>query len=217
MSDPLTALMHAVQVMNLLKTLITKTLREREETATNGGYSPMSSCSSDRHTADEDFESQNEMDTSSETRGHASDYDENANYSHGSEDEDEDNDDGEVQSLSEIEKCFLRQLDDKKAVNITSSPDQSASDSQENNANSPQCCSGWSKMEESGVSFTDSKEGISGLTTSEGEEEDSSKSLISLQKRVDDKEGSSNMKDIHMDRLLVGENNIHRVPFAFGE
>ncbi|KAG8370678.1 hypothetical protein BUALT_Bualt13G0008300 [Buddleja alternifolia] len=31
MSDPLTALMHAVQVMNLLKTLIVKTLRERDE------------------------------------------------------------------------------------------------------------------------------------------------------------------------------------------
>ncbi|KAK9161083.1 hypothetical protein Syun_007424 [Stephania yunnanensis] len=33
MADPLTALIHAVQVMNLLKTLITKVLREREESA----------------------------------------------------------------------------------------------------------------------------------------------------------------------------------------
>ncbi|KAL3536664.1 hypothetical protein ACH5RR_000030 [Cinchona calisaya] len=33
MADPLTALIHAVQVMNFLKTLIIKTLREREETA----------------------------------------------------------------------------------------------------------------------------------------------------------------------------------------
>lgn len=32
MADPLTALIHAVQVMNFLKTLILKTLREREET-----------------------------------------------------------------------------------------------------------------------------------------------------------------------------------------
>ncbi|CAI9100368.1 OLC1v1037349C2 [Oldenlandia corymbosa var. corymbosa] len=32
MADPLTALIHAVQVMNFLKTLINKTLREREET-----------------------------------------------------------------------------------------------------------------------------------------------------------------------------------------
>lgn len=31
MSDPLTALMYAVQVMNFLKTLIEKTLRQREE------------------------------------------------------------------------------------------------------------------------------------------------------------------------------------------
>lgn len=34
MADPLTALIHAVQVMNLLRTLIMKTLREREESAT---------------------------------------------------------------------------------------------------------------------------------------------------------------------------------------
>ncbi|KAJ9543197.1 hypothetical protein OSB04_022904 [Centaurea solstitialis] len=40
MSDPLTALMHAVQVMNLLKTLITKTLREREETVINEEFNP---------------------------------------------------------------------------------------------------------------------------------------------------------------------------------
>ncbi|KAK3014915.1 hypothetical protein RJ639_009879 [Escallonia herrerae] len=33
MADPLTALIHAVQVMNFLKTMITKTLREREESA----------------------------------------------------------------------------------------------------------------------------------------------------------------------------------------
>ncbi|KAL1816610.1 hypothetical protein ACET3Z_019184 [Daucus carota] len=52
MSDPLTALMHAVQVMNLLKTLIMKTLQEREEAST-GGYSPMSNCSSNRLTDSE--------------------------------------------------------------------------------------------------------------------------------------------------------------------
>lgn len=33
MADPLTALIHAVQVMNFLKTLITKALRQREETS----------------------------------------------------------------------------------------------------------------------------------------------------------------------------------------
>ncbi|KAJ4779053.1 Rho GTPase-activating protein gacA [Rhynchospora pubera] len=45
MSDPLTALMHAVQVMNFLKTLILKTLREREE-ATLGPFCPSLSPSS---------------------------------------------------------------------------------------------------------------------------------------------------------------------------
>ncbi|KAF8379938.1 hypothetical protein HHK36_027403 [Tetracentron sinense] len=43
MADPLTALIHAVQVMNLLKTLIIKTLREREESAIEATLS--SSCS----------------------------------------------------------------------------------------------------------------------------------------------------------------------------
>ncbi|GER41882.1 Rho GTPase-activating protein [Striga asiatica] len=38
MSDPLTALMYAVQVMNFLKTLVTKTLREREDSL--GGVGP---------------------------------------------------------------------------------------------------------------------------------------------------------------------------------
>ncbi|XP_058092463.1 rho GTPase-activating protein 2-like [Magnolia sinica] len=60
MLDPLTALMHAIQVMNLLKTLILKTLRgvtlrERKETGT-GGSSPFSSTSSDMR-ADKDFNS----------------------------------------------------------------------------------------------------------------------------------------------------------------
>ncbi|KAL6639475.1 hypothetical protein ACP70R_023205 [Stipagrostis hirtigluma subsp. patula] len=45
MSDPLTALMHAVQVMNFLKTLILKTLQEREDDDA-GAYSSFSSSSS---------------------------------------------------------------------------------------------------------------------------------------------------------------------------
>ncbi|XP_022876941.1 rho GTPase-activating protein 2-like [Olea europaea var. sylvestris] len=107
MSDPLTALMHAVQVMNLLKTLIMKTLREREEAAA-GGYSPMSSRSSNGRT-DEEYESQQEMDTSCESTGPASDDDdEQPHYSTSSEDRDE------VESLSEIEECFLRQLDENE-------------------------------------------------------------------------------------------------------
>lgn len=43
MADPLTALIHAVQVMNFLKTLILKTLREREESPTKSRL--LSSCS----------------------------------------------------------------------------------------------------------------------------------------------------------------------------
>ncbi|KAF8379788.1 hypothetical protein HHK36_029237 [Tetracentron sinense] len=42
MADPLTALLHAVQVMNFLKTLIVKTIREREESTDDARFS---SCS----------------------------------------------------------------------------------------------------------------------------------------------------------------------------
>ncbi|XP_054786466.1 rho GTPase-activating protein 2 [Prosopis cineraria] len=105
MSDPLTALMHAVQVMNLLKTLIMKALREREETTT-GGYSPMSFRSSERQSED-GYDSQQEMETSGELRGTKSDYDEHAHYSHSSEEEE-----GGAESLSDIEECFLKQLDE---------------------------------------------------------------------------------------------------------
>ncbi|XP_047335285.1 rho GTPase-activating protein 2-like [Impatiens glandulifera] len=56
MSDPLTALMHAVQVMNLLRTLIIRTLRDREDAASSN-YS--SSCSS---SSAEEMEMELEMD-----------------------------------------------------------------------------------------------------------------------------------------------------------
>eukprot|EP00250_Pteridium_aquilinum_P005773 c15820_g2_i2 orf=408-2135(+) len=46
MSDPLTALMHAVQVMNLLKTLILKKIKDREEAVLNPR--PASSCNEPR-------------------------------------------------------------------------------------------------------------------------------------------------------------------------
>lgn len=62
MSDPLTALMHAVQVMNLLKTLILKTLREREDDDA-GAYSSFSSSSS---LSDELEEEDGENDSGSE-------------------------------------------------------------------------------------------------------------------------------------------------------
>ncbi|GAV79068.1 RhoGAP domain-containing protein/PBD domain-containing protein [Cephalotus follicularis] len=164
MSDPLTALMHAVQVMNLLKTLIMKTLSEREETAT-GGCSPMSSHSSHRQT-DEDYDSQQEMDTSCELRGPTSDYDDNANYSHSGEVEDE------AESLSEIEECFLRQLDENKNA-ANGIMEHAAGDIQREHV-SPRSCSGFNV--ESGVSVTDSKNENSGSSTSD--EEDSGASLI---------------------------------------
>ncbi|XP_006366377.1 rho GTPase-activating protein 2-like isoform X2 [Solanum tuberosum] len=104
MSDPLTALMHAVQVMNLLKTLIVKTLRERGETE-GGGYSPMSSSFSDRQT-EKEFDTQQEMENRCESPGPASDDDEQPHYSYNSEDRDE------IESLSEIERSFLRQVDE---------------------------------------------------------------------------------------------------------
>ncbi|GAU30677.1 hypothetical protein TSUD_39010 [Trifolium subterraneum] len=132
MSDPLTALMHAVQVMNFLKTLITKTLREREETATGGyspmsfrtsfrrsedeydsqretatgGYSPMSFRSSYRPSEDE-YDSQREMDASGELRQTKSDFDDHTHYRNSSEEELE-----VAESLSEIEECFLKKLDE---------------------------------------------------------------------------------------------------------
>lgn len=50
MADPLTALIHAVQVMNLLKTLVLKTLREREESAAKARlFSACSDSPSDKN------------------------------------------------------------------------------------------------------------------------------------------------------------------------
>nr|CAD1817026.1 unnamed protein product [Ananas comosus var. bracteatus] len=133
MSDPLTALMHAVQVMNLLKTLILKTLREREETAMGEeDYSPYSVSPSydrqnddddddvddDDESDDDDYNSEHDMEKSGELREPNSDHevgvtgeserrvsrDYLAHYSgHVSEDEDG--------SLRDIEECFLRQLE----------------------------------------------------------------------------------------------------------
>nr|KYP71635.1 Rho GTPase-activating protein gacA [Cajanus cajan] len=128
MSDPLTALMHAVQVMNLLKTLILKTLREREETAA-AGYSPMSSRSSESQSED-DYGSQQEMDTSDELRGTKSDDDDDVSYSHVSEEEGEAN--ASVRCLQEKlespKSCSDYNLEsalsftDIKTVNSCSSP-----------------------------------------------------------------------------------------------
>ncbi|KAK7259450.1 hypothetical protein RIF29_25057 [Crotalaria pallida] len=147
MSDPLTALMHAVQVMNLLKTLILKTLREREET-TISGYSSMSCHSSDKQSEDE-YDSQLEMDTSGELKGTKSDYeDDQGLYNHSSEEEE-----GEVASISEIEECFLKSLDE----NTKEFSEEPAGCLQEELAASPKCCSSYNM--ESDISSTDIKTG----------------------------------------------------------
>ncbi|GAA0163042.1 cytoskeletal protein [Lithospermum erythrorhizon] len=103
MSDPLTALMHAVQVMNLLKSLIVKTLRKREDTIAGGGYSPMSSRSSNRQTEVED--DHHETDMSCKSAGPASDDESPTPYTNSSDEK------ADLESLSDIEECFLRQHD----------------------------------------------------------------------------------------------------------
>ncbi|KAK2990559.1 hypothetical protein RJ640_019839 [Escallonia rubra] len=164
MSDPLTALMHAVQVMNLLKTLIMKSLREREDAGT--GYSPMSSRSSGMETDDE-FNSQQEMDTSCELKGLPSDNDGEGHCSHSSDDEDE------IESLSEIENSFLRQLNENENAK-NSFLDELTGALQRSEHASPR--SGLKLNEESGVSFNDSKTASSCLST--GDEADSGASWI---------------------------------------
>ncbi|CAA0828153.1 Rho GTPase-activating protein 2 [Striga hermonthica] len=155
MADPLTALMHAVQVMNLLKTLITKTLRERE-----GEYSPLlsSRSSSVRQTDEEEYESQQETETGGESTGPGSDEEyEQDLYSPCS----SKNRHKPESSLSDIEECFLRQLD-----------------ANENAKN------GFRKeLEEiilsNGFSPPDSKIGSSFFSTSDGENSRLSSSVVS--------------------------------------
>ncbi|KAL4558819.1 hypothetical protein LXL04_037021 [Taraxacum kok-saghyz] len=98
MSDPLTALMHAVQVMNLLKSLIAKTLREREETTAKS--SPIS-CPSFR-----------QVQTGCESRIKPSSEEEEEEDGHAHSGNSED----EAQSLSEIEDNFLKQIEENKSA-----------------------------------------------------------------------------------------------------
>ncbi|KAK7396829.1 hypothetical protein VNO78_17989 [Psophocarpus tetragonolobus] len=145
MSDPLTALMHAVQVMNLLKTLILKTLREREETAASG-YSPMSSLSSDRQSEDDCHSDQQEMDTSGEFRETKSDDD--ANYSPASEE------DGEADaSVSDIVECFLKRLDEK-TKRFSEEPIGSLQEKLETDIKTVSSCSSSSSEDDSRTTLT---------------------------------------------------------------
>ncbi|GJV33823.1 Rho GTPase-activating protein 2-like protein [Tanacetum coccineum] len=106
MSDPLTALMHAVQVMNLLKTLITKTLREREDTTTiTQEFSPTWGPQTD----DDEFNRQEETQTSCELRRQVSSEDEEEHeYTH------DVNSGNETETLSEMEERFLKQIEKNK-------------------------------------------------------------------------------------------------------
>ncbi|KAK9084091.1 hypothetical protein Scep_030562 [Stephania cephalantha] len=159
MSDPLTALMHAVQVMNLLKTLIIKTLREREETAT-GGYSPFSSRNSDRQ-GDQDFDSQHETDTSCELRTQSSHYSDHADYSHQSSENEE-----EGEPMDDVEECFLRQLEEDEYQFVENEIQECNVDPREQCASSS-TCSGFNAK--SGFSISGSKTASSGSSTSDEE------------------------------------------------
>ncbi|KAJ4876534.1 Rho GTPase-activating protein 2 [Raphanus sativus] len=110
MTDPLTALMHAVQVMNLLKTLITRTLAEREGTTSGSeGYSPSHSSNSQ---TDSDSDNAQDMEVSCESQGTDSES--------GGEEEQEQQDENDIGSLSSIENCFLSQLNNNARVSNSS-------------------------------------------------------------------------------------------------
>ncbi|KAI4968099.1 hypothetical protein ZWY2020_005447 [Hordeum vulgare] len=133
MSDPLTALMHAVQVMNLLKTLVLKTLREREDD--EGSYSTFSSSPTLSDGLDEvDRDQGGNSDSGTEKYGDDSsesskNIDKATNLTMDSEQLigssrrhtsfefrlpytiDNDDDDDKYPSLSDIEEGFLRRLE----------------------------------------------------------------------------------------------------------
>ncbi|XXG83341.1 hypothetical protein AAC387_Pa10g1118 [Persea americana] len=196
MADPLTALMHAVQVMNLLKTLILKTLREREETAT-GGNSPFSSTSSDQQADEDDFDSQHEVDMSCDSREHTSDEDD-AEYSHNSGDE--------SYSLNEIEECFLKQLEEKEK---DTNDDQKKLDGnlEEQNISPRSCISDQAKQVSSsdinsGTSLSTSISKTNCLSTSDTEDSGGSVSTA-------DKKTKSPSKGCQNDRIVESLDSLH--------
>ncbi|KAJ4905658.1 Rho GTPase-activating protein 2 [Raphanus sativus] len=126
MTDPLTALMHAVQVMNLLKTLITRTLAEREETSSGSEeYSPSHSHSSNSQT-DSDSDNAQDMEVSCESQG--TDSESGGEEQEGQQQQEEEHlsrrstqeDENDIGSLSSVEKCFLGQLSNNARVSNTS-------------------------------------------------------------------------------------------------
>lgn len=140
MTDPLTALMHAVQVMNLLKTLITRTLAEREGTTSGSeGYSP--SHSSNSQTESESDNAQ-DMEVSCESQGTDSE-------SGREEDEVQQQEEEHLSHQSSIEKCFLSQLNNNARVSNSSMSED------------------WSPKGSPLVSFTDNKNNTLGSSTSD--------------------------------------------------
>jgi hypothetical protein len=132
MSDPLTALMHAVQVMNLLKTLILRTLRERDDAGAYSSFSSSSSLSEEL----EDEEGHDQQDDENDNGSDNCNFDDNASPKdidkatalrvdneqligvsrrHRSIDCHfpciEYGNDNEDTSLDDIEECFLRRLE----------------------------------------------------------------------------------------------------------
>ncbi|KAL3647931.1 Rho GTPase-activating protein 2 [Castilleja foliolosa] len=163
MSDPLTALMHAVQVMNLLKTLITKTIRDRDEAANEGDYSPMSSRSSGPNSEEYDSQQEEMMDTSCESTGpNSEDEDDQDEYSPSSKDKDE------VESLSEIEVSFLRQLDENESAKNGFRKQLEGILCRDDDAGPETSDSPFNAV--SSFSLSDSKVGSSFVSTSDGED-----------------------------------------------
>ncbi|CAF2125509.1 unnamed protein product [Brassica rapa] len=154
MTDPLTALMHAVQVMNLLKTLITRTLAEREATSSGSeGYSPSHSSNSQ---TDSDSDNAQDMEVSCESQG--TDSESGGEEEEGQQQQLEEEhlsrrsiqeDENHFGSLSSVEKCFLSQLNTNARVsNVSISQD-------------------WSPKCSPPVSFTDDKNDTLGSSTSD--------------------------------------------------
>ncbi|KAK8960920.1 hypothetical protein KSP40_PGU004012 [Platanthera guangdongensis] len=113
LSDPLTSLMHAVQVMNLLKTLVIKALREREEHVTEIFWPSTCSRSSHGHVRGGLFEEDMSDGLNDYEDEHSSSYYEDKDV--------EDSGDSRRDSafdccsiteelVKDIEECFLNQL-----------------------------------------------------------------------------------------------------------
>ncbi|KAL6009328.1 hypothetical protein ACLOJK_022557 [Asimina triloba] len=115
--------------MNLLKSLILKTLRERVEAA-KGGSSPFSSYASDQQI--DDFNSDKAEDMSCESREPSSD-DDQVNYSHNIEENDQ--------------ECFLRQLDEG-TEDVGNDANNSSGENLAGKNICPGCCSGDNRVSE---------------------------------------------------------------------